>query len=147
MSSNVNTRVPSKRILGEATNRRNIVLSPASTKKRKLDTANPPVVSFKSWQNGAKTKLGSSQPSQFESEVLVKMTQDMAGLKRSNLEKDQQWERPSLGDFDPQKDNLSFQSIECEEGTLHNGRATVKLFGVTEVCHEEELRDQLFIYI
>ena len=61
------------------------------------------------------------------------MTQDMAGLKQNNSEKDQQWARPSLGDFDPQTDNLIFQQIEAEEGTLHGGKATVKFFGVTEV--------------
>jgi DNA polymerase delta subunit 1 len=63
--------------------------------------------------------------------VLEKMTQDMEGLKENNSEKDQQWARPSLGDFNPETDGLVFQQIEAEEGTL-NGKATVKLFGVTE---------------
>lgn len=62
------------------------------------------------------------------------MTQDMAGLKKNNSEKDQQWERPSLDTFNHETDNLCFQQIEVEEGTLHAGKATVKLFGVTEVC-------------
>ena len=62
------------------------------------------------------------------------MTQDMNSLKKNNSEKDQEWTRPSLGDFNPQTDNLCFQQIEAEEGTLHGGnKATVKLFGVTEV--------------
>ncbi len=78
--------------------------------------------------------MGSSQPSHFESEVLEKMTQEMNGLKENNSEKDQQWERPSLKDFDAKRDGLVFQQIEAEEGTLHGGKATVKLFGVTEVC-------------
>jgi DNA polymerase delta subunit 1 len=63
--------------------------------------------------------------------VLEKMTQDMEGLKENNSEKDQQWARPSLGDFNYETDGLVFQQIEAEEGTL-NGKATVKLFGVTE---------------
>ena len=132
-----NTKIPQKRILGEATNRRNIPSSPASAKKRKLDPPSSPATRFKSSQNGTKAKLGSSQPSHFESEVLEKMTQDMAGLKKNNSEKDQQWERPSLADFKADKDSLCFQQIDCEEGTLHGGRATVKLFGVTEVKHPQ----------
>lgn len=60
------------------------------------------------------------------------MTQDMAGLKKNNSEKDQDWARPRLGDFNPETDNLCFQQIEAEEGTLHGGKTTVKLFGVTE---------------
>lgn len=127
------SRVPQKRILGDATNsRRNVPSSPAAAKKRKLEALSSPAARFKSSQNGPKGKPGSSQPSHFESEVLEKMTQDMAGLRKSNSEKDQQWSRPALGDFNAEKDNLSFQQIECEEGTLHGGKATVKLFGVTE---------------
>lgn len=61
------------------------------------------------------------------------MTQDMAGLKKSNAEKDQQWARPPLDDFNADTDKLCFQQIEAEDGTLHGGKATVKLFGVTEV--------------
>jgi len=105
-----------------------------STKKRKLDQFEPtssPVARFKSTQNGPKGKVGSSQPSQFESEVLEKMTQDMAGLKKNNAESGQDWARPSLGNFDAETDNLIFQQIEVEEGTLH-GAPAVKLFGVTE---------------
>lgn len=77
--------------------------------------------------------MGSSQPkSQFEEEVLDKLTQDISGLKQQNSEKDQQWDRPSLDDFDELRDSLCFQQIEAEEGTLHGGKTTVKLFGVTE---------------
>ncbi|XMA20456.1 hypothetical protein WAI453_013247 [Rhynchosporium graminicola] len=130
------SRVPQKRILGDTANsRKNIASSPSSAKKRKLEPVEPassPAARFKSSQNGPKGKFGSSQPSHFESEVLEKMTQDMAGLKKNNSEKDQQWARPSLDDFREGKDNLIFQQIECEEGTLHGGNATVKLFGVTE---------------
>lgn len=128
-------RVPQKRILGEATSaRKNIPSSPATSKKRKLEPASSPAVRFKSSQNGPKGKVGSSQPSHFESEVLEKMTQDMAGLKNKNSEKDQAWARPELNDFGPAKDDLSFQQIECEEDTISGGKATVKLFGVTEAC-------------
>lgn len=61
------------------------------------------------------------------------MTQDMAGLKKNNSEKDQEWQRPALIDFKPERDNLCFQQIDAEEGTLNGGKATVKFFGVTEV--------------
>jgi DNA polymerase delta subunit 1 len=127
-------RVPQKRILGDATNTRNIPSSPAdaSSKKRKLEPASSPAVRFKSSQNGPKGKMGSSQPSHFETEVLEKMTQDMAGLKKNNSEKDQEWARPGLGSFNAATDNLCFQQIEAEEGTFTGGKATVKLFGVTE---------------
>jgi DNA polymerase delta subunit 1 len=131
-------RIPQKRILGESTNtRRNIPSSPASAKKRKLELepiSSSQAARFKSTQNGPRGKLASSQPkSQFESEVLEKITQDMEGLKKNNSEKDQQWARPGLGDFNPGKDNLIFQQIEAEEGTLNgSAKATVKLFGVTE---------------
>jgi DNA polymerase delta subunit 1 len=128
------SRVPQKRILGEATNtRRNIPSSPLTTKKRKLEPTSSPAARFKSSQHGPKGKVGSSQPSHFESEVLEKMTQDMEGLRKNNSEKDQAWQRPPLVDFSAQKDSLIFQQIEAEEGTLHGGKATVKFFGVTEV--------------
>lgn len=61
------------------------------------------------------------------------MTQEMADLKKNNSEKDQQWDRPSLGDFNAKEDPICLQQIEVEEGTLHGGKATVKLFGVTAV--------------
>ena len=77
-------------------------------------------------------KPGSSQPSQFESE-LEKMTQDIAGLKEHNSEKSQSWGRPPLTPIDPKTETLVFQQIEVEEGTL-SGQPAVKLFGVTEVC-------------
>jgi DNA polymerase delta subunit 1 len=60
------------------------------------------------------------------------MTVDMAGLKKNNSEKDQAWARPGLGDFNADTDSICFQQIEVEEGTLHGGKATVKLFGLTE---------------
>ena len=127
--------LPQKRVFGEASSaRRNIPSTPSSGKKRKLEPLSSPAARFKSSQNGPRGKLGSSQPkSQFESEVLEKLTSDMSGLKKNNSEKDQQWERPSIEDFNPQTDNLCFQQIEAEEGTLHGGKTTVKLFGVTEV--------------
>ncbi|KIX08561.1 uncharacterized protein Z518_03217 [Rhinocladiella mackenziei CBS 650.93] len=129
---------PKKRVLTDTTNTHNVLKSPPSAKKRKLND-NGPNVSFHSSQagpNGVQSKLGSSQPkSQFETEVLEKMTQDIAGLRENNSEKDQQWERPSLDDFDAQRDALRFQQIEIEEGTLHGGRVTLKMFGVSETGH------------
>lgn len=126
-----------KRVLTDATNTaHNAVKSPPSAKKRKLN-GNIPNGHFTSSQGGPnsfKNKMGSSQPkSQFETEVLEKMTQDIQGLKQSNSERDQQWERPGLGDFDDKRDSLCFQQIEVEEGTLHGGEVTLKLFGVSEV--------------
>ena len=129
---------PSKRVLGDSIkayrNAKNTLPSPSAAKRRKLDVASSPTKKFKSSQNGANGKLGSSQPkSQFEEEVLEKLTQDISGLRKNNSEKDQQWERPSLDDFDEKRDSLCFQQIEAEEGTLHGGRTCIKLFGVTEV--------------
>lgn len=127
--------LPQKRVFGEASSaRRNIPSSPSSAKKRKLEIFSSPTPRFKSSQIGLKGKLDSSQPkSQFESEVLEKLSSDISGLKQNNSEKDQQWDRPSIVDFNAETDSLCFQQIEAEEGTLHGGKATVKLFGVTEV--------------
>lgn len=127
---------PQKRVLGDSTNiRTNIkaLPSPNGAKRRKLDNGSSPATKLRA-PNGAKGAHGSSQPkSQFEEEVLEKLTQDINGLKQQNSEKDQQWDRPPLDDFDESRDSLCFQQIEVEEGTLHGGRTTVKLFGVTEV--------------
>ena len=128
-------RPPAKRVLMETTNTRsNIVPSPQSAKKRKLDGT--PVTSLKPLPKGPNSSNpGSSQvKSHFEQEVLEKLTQDINGLKKKNAEKDQQWARPPLVDFDEKTQDLCFQQIDAEEGTLHGGRTTVKLFGVTEVC-------------
>ena len=124
-----------KKVLGDSTNaHQNINVMP-SAKRRKLDPGSSPGRKLKT-ARGNNTHLGSSQPkSQFEEEVLEKLSQDISGGKRSNAEKDQQWERPPLQDFDPKRDNLCFQQIEVEEGSLHGGKATVKLFGVTEVSN------------
>ncbi|KAF2816916.1 DNA polymerase delta catalytic subunit [Mytilinidion resinicola] len=125
-----------KRVLTEGSKTRgNMLASPRSAKKMKLNG------SFKE-SNGAalrapngRAALASSQPkSQFE-EQLEKLTQEISGLKENNSERDQQWERPGLGDFDEKKDNLCFQQIDAEEGTLNGGKTTVKLFGVTETGH------------
>ncbi|ESZ94847.1 DNA polymerase delta catalytic subunit [Sclerotinia borealis F-4128] len=145
------SRVPQKRILGESKNvqQSHIPSSPPSAaKKRKLEpvASSPAAARFKSSQNGPKGKLASSQPSHFESEVLEKMTQDMENLKRNNSEKDQEWARPRLTDFNPEVDNLAFQQIECEEGTYDHGKATVKLFGVTETGHSVMLHVKDFLH-
>lgn len=104
-------------------------------KKRKLEPDEPAVnLSVPPRSSGAKA-FGSSQAqqkSQFE-EVLEKLTQDISGLKEKNSEKDQQWERPPLEDFNEMRDDICFQQIDAEEGTLQGGKTTVRLFGVTEV--------------
>jgi DNA polymerase delta subunit 1 len=128
------SRPPAKRALADAShNRANVQASPRSSKKLKLDNGRgrtgPPV-------KMATSSFNSSQqaPSQFE-ETLEKMTQDIENLKENNTEKDQQWRRPALpADFNELTQKLIFQQIEVEEGVLNGGRATVKLFGVTEVC-------------
>jgi DNA polymerase delta subunit 1 len=128
------TRTPAKRALADATsNGANVQASPRSSKKLKMEDEKklraPPVKTA----NGS---FNSSQPapSQFE-ETLEKMTQEIETLKERNTEKDQQWRRPGLpNDFNELTQNLVFQQIEAEEGVLNGGRASVKLFGVTEVC-------------
>ena len=125
-----------KRALADSTKaHRNVnptIPSPNSAKRRKIEVGSSPSKKLKLSQNNLKN--GSSQPkSQFEEEYLEKLTQDISGLKQQNSEKDQQWDRPSLDDFDEDRDSLCFQQIEAEEGTLHGGRTTIKLFGVTEV--------------
>ena len=128
---------PQKRVLGDSTNIRTnskVLPSPSGAKRRKLDIGSSPATKLRA-PNGARGANGSSQPkSQFEEEVLEKLTQDINGLKQQNSEKDQQWDRPPLDNFDENRDSLCFQQIEVEEGTLHGGKTTVKLFGVTEVC-------------
>lgn len=129
---------PMKRALMESTNaRRNIQPSPQSAKRRKLDgSLKTPTKAL----NGLNSGFGSSQPkSQFE-ETLEKLTQDINGLKQKNSEKDQQWARPSLGDFDAKNDSLCFQQIDAEESTLHGGKTTVKLFGITEARNHRSSR-------
>lgn len=132
--------MPQKRVLGDAANNaRSVLTSPNSMKKRKLDAGSS--MKFNSSQNGQRKVVGSSQPqkSQFEEEVLEKLTQDISGLKDNNSEKDQQWERPPLGEFDPTKENVCFQQIDAEEGTVAGGKTAVRLFGVTEVSFSASL--------
>lgn len=126
--------MPQKRVLGDTTNNARAFPSPNATKKRKLD--NQPSSQLKPpSQNAQRKGFGSSQPqkSQFEEEVLEKLTQDIGDLKENNAEKDQQWERPPLGEWDPKKENIRFQQIDAEEGRLAGDKMAVRLFGVTEV--------------
>ena len=131
---------PAKRILAESNGARvNQQPSPRPLKKTKFDDKLP-----KHGRTPVKMAKGpnSSQPkSQFEEEVLEKMTQDMENLKENSTERDQQWARPSLGEFNEMTTNLCFQQIEAEEGVLNGGKATIKLFGVTEVALPSQLRD------
>jgi len=148
------TTLPQKRVLTETS--RNIPPSPATAgKKRKVEFSSSPVKRFGGSQphgGPGRSHLSSSQTkSSFESEVLEKLSQDISDLKQSNAEKDQAWERPPLtADFDAARDNLTFQQIEAEEGTLHGGRTTVKLFGVTEagnsvLLHVTDFKHYLFV--
>ncbi|KAI9663443.1 MAG: DNA-directed DNA polymerase delta [Trizodia sp. TS-e1964] len=126
-----------KRALGDVTNALwNLGTSPNSAKKRKLDllsSSQGNSLRAPKYHNG---RIGSSQQkSQFEEEVLDKLSQDINGLKQKNSEKDQLWERPALDDFDEKTDTLCFQQIDVEEGTITGGKITVKLFGVTETGH------------
>ncbi|RAO70726.1 uncharacterized protein BHQ10_006738 [Talaromyces amestolkiae] len=140
-----------KRILTDATMTSGNLLPNNTPKKRKLDVDEPTVRLNVPPRSSAPKSFGSSQmqpKSRFE-EDLEKLTQDITGLKESNAEKDQQWDRPPLGDFDPAKDNLCFQQIDVEEGDS-NGRTAVKLFGVTEkgnsvLLHVEGFRHYLYI--
>ncbi|EMD90709.1 hypothetical protein COCC4DRAFT_186425 [Bipolaris maydis ATCC 48331] len=129
------TRAPAKRALAETSNTRtNVQTSPRSTKKLKFQDGKN---KSKAPGRMANDSFNSSQPgpSQFE-ETLEKMTQDMETLQKENTEKDQQWRRPPLPhEFSELTNNLVFQQIEAEEGVLHGGKTTVKLFGVTETGH------------
>ncbi|RWA14021.1 hypothetical protein EKO27_g1078 [Xylaria grammica] len=129
--------LPQKRALGNASNRHNIPSTPSTKKRRRLEPlTSSPASRLNSSQQGPGSKLGSSQPkSAFESEVLEKLSQDIAELKQTNSEKDQAWGRPPVVDFDPRRDSLTFQQIEAEEGYISGGRSVIKLFGVTENGH------------
>jgi len=135
-----------KRALQESTpSRRNQQLSPS--KKRKLEDDKTPHFKTPARRQANGAFVGSSQPkSQFEEEVLEKLTQDIDALKQKNSEKDQHWARPPLDDFNEETDTLTFQSIEAEEGTLDGGKATVKLFGVTEQGHSVLLHVTDFLH-
>ncbi|KAL2753885.1 hypothetical protein ACRALDRAFT_2108303 [Sodiomyces alcalophilus JCM 7366] len=147
------TVLPQKRALGETPSaRQNIPPAPGSIKKRKVEPfSSSPAPRLSGIQRKPKGQLESSQPkSAFESEVLEKLSQDISDLKQSNSEKDQAWERPPLPDLDPNVDNICFQQIEAEEGTLHGGRTAVKLFGVTEkgnsvMLHVTDFRHYLYV--
>ncbi|KAI9717254.1 MAG: DNA-directed DNA polymerase delta [Chrysothrix sp. TS-e1954] len=135
-------------ILADTTNtRRNIVPDPPSAgKKRRHDGSliTPKKALPRKFNS---SQIGSSQPkSQFEEEVLEKLTQNINGLKQKNAERDQQWSRPSLDDFNEKTDSLCFQQIEAEEGTLHGGKTTVKLFGTTETGHSVLLHVTDFLH-
>ncbi|EER42060.1 DNA polymerase delta catalytic subunit [Histoplasma capsulatum H143] len=145
---------PQKRVLGDAAINRHNVLpkSPSTAKKRKLEAEEPTIGIKPSSQTGNRKLISSGprqsqQKSQFEEEVLEKLTQDISGLKENNSEKDQQWARPSLDNFDASRDNLCFQQIEAEEGTIGGGKQpAVKLFGVTEAGHSVLLHVTHFLH-
>ena len=131
-------KVPhSKRVLTEASDaQQNAVAEPAplSAKRRKLDLGVSASTRKPRIYDGRQKLPGSSNPkSQFEEEVLEKLSQDISQLKQKNSERDQQWDRPSLAGFDDRHSRLLFQQIEAEKGQFAGGRATIRLFGVTEV--------------
>ncbi|KAF2397683.1 hypothetical protein EJ06DRAFT_584086 [Trichodelitschia bisporula] len=136
------TKAPVKRVLAETTSTANIAVagSPHSAKKRKLEVPTNGV------KTAAVTPPGSQPKSHFEEEVLEKLTQNISGLRKNNSERDQQWTRPSLDDFNEGEDSICFQQIECEEGTLHGGKTTVRLFGVTETGHSVLLHVTGFLH-
>lgn len=152
--------LPQKRVFGEASNARsNIAVSPSTTsasgKKRRLElpTSSPAASRLlPSSQNGPGRFGGSSQQkSVFESEVLEKLSQDINSLKQNNTEKDQIWDRPPVpASYDAFTQDLSFQQIEAEEGTISGGRPAVKLFGVTDhgnsvLLHVTDFRHYLYV--
>lgn len=129
--------MPQKRVLGDATNgnsARKGFDSPATLKKRKIENESSSRLKAPPMSTQRKG-FGSSQPqkSQFEEEVLEKLTQDIGDLKENNAEKDQQWERPPLEAFDPTTENICFQQIDAEEGRMAGDKIAVRLFGVSEV--------------
>jgi DNA polymerase delta subunit 1 len=143
--------VPQKRVLTDSTNTHlGPPSTPASAKKRRVE---PPSSSpaFRNSQKGAGRKITSSQPkSTFESDVLDKFSQEISDLKQNNAEKDQEWERPPVTNLNPASDNICFQAIEAEEGTLAGGKPTVKLFGVTEkgnsvMLHVTDFKHYLYV--
>ena len=122
-----------RQVLGNASaaqRNASIMPSPNSAKRRKLDITSSPAARFKGMK-GSQGRGSSQNKSQFE-ETLEKLTQNINDLKRNNAERDQQWERPPLKDFNPSQQNLVFQQIEAEKGDF-KGQTSVKLFGVTEV--------------
>ena len=127
---------PQKRVLADSTSvHQNAVVDPTphSSKRRKLDLGSSPR-KRPGPQRARPNAPGSSNPkSQFEKEVLEKLTQDISELKHKNAERDQEWNRPPLVDFDGRRDALRFQQIEAERGSMAGSKPTVRLFGVTEV--------------
>ena len=125
---------PSRQALVDSTNTRRNLSSPQSAGRKRRHDGSPISTSQARSKGFGSSQPGSSQPkSHFEAEVLEKFSQDISGLKKNNAEKDQHWPRPSLDDFKPRSDALCFQQVDAEEGSLHGGKTTVKLFGTTEV--------------
>ena len=146
--------LPQKRVLGDSGTRQNIPSTPSSAKKRRTElfSSSPAAARLpSSSQAESRGRLPSTQTkSVFESEVLEKLSQDMSDARRNNTEKDQAWDRPPVVEFVPKRDSLSFQAIETEEGTLHGGKATIKLFGVNEygnsvLLHVTDFKHYLYV--
>lgn len=144
---------PQKRILGETSNANRMVpMAPGTSKKQKTEhLSSSPAPRYGSSQPSAKVPASQQVKSTFESEVLEKISQDMSELRQNNAEKDQSWARPPVPkSFDPATSSLCFQQIEAEEGTIHGGCPTVKLFGVTEegnsvMLHVKDFKHYLYV--
>lgn len=120
--------MPQKRVLEDVTNSSQAaVKSSDAMKKRKVDA--------RELSSQQRRLFGANRPqkSHFEAEVLEKLSQDINDLKGKNSEKDQQWERPPLEAFDEKTQNMCFQQVDAEEGTIFGGETAIRLFGVSEV--------------
>lgn len=146
-------RAPKKRILAETSSARTNIAAAAVTsnsKKQKTDHfSSSPAPRFHSSQA---PKVASSQvKSTFETDVLEKISQGISDAKNNNTEKDQSWARPPVADgFSATTHSLCFQQIEAEEGTLHGGSPTIKLFGVTDegnsvMLHVKDFKHYLYV--
>ena len=111
--------------------------------KRRTDSEAPAEEEERNGSSSKRTKIGdtrqqrlsrlSQNPKSSFEEDLTRLSQEVRDLKEDNAEKDQHWARPELPNgWDPDSENLIFQQIDCEEGTLDR-KATIRLFGVTEV--------------
>ncbi|KAF4467399.1 DNA polymerase delta subunit 1 [Fusarium albosuccineum] len=127
------TKLPSKRPKAESTSRTRVV-TPKNARPHQ--------------QHANGTRFNSSQPkSSFESDVLE--TIDRV-IKQGASGTDQTWGRPPLTDFDPDNDNICFQQIEAEEGTIDGGVTVVRLFGITKeghsvMLHVTDFRHYLYV--
>ncbi|OAQ61381.1 DNA polymerase delta catalytic subunit [Purpureocillium lilacinum] len=141
------TRRPRNLVLTEPRSNANSLCEETPSKKRKIAVA--PALARS--RDDSRPGLYSTQTkSGFESDILEKFGHDILKLKRNCNEKGQSWDRPPVRALVPECDSLCFQAIEAEEGTLHGGLPTVKLFGVNErgnsvLLHVTDFRHYLYV--